>query len=387
MSARDPIIQGWCPGALRPMMSGDGLVVRVRAVCGQLDAAQMAAIAGLSDRFGNGVLDVTQRANLQIRGVTADDHPALIDGLRALGVIDADVSVETKRNIAITPFGGAAPRELARELTAALPDFPELPGKFGFAIDTGPQAVLGDVSADIRVEFTETDQMILRADGCDTGAITSRETVIADMIALAKWFVAHGVENGRGRMRKLLAHAPGLLPDPFRGAEKLRTQHAVPTAGTAEGGTLIACAYGQITSTDLRLLSTLVPGVIMTPWRAFFVPGQAVTLSKGSDGLITDPSDARLRIVACPGAPKCPQALGRTRALADQIAGHMPKDKSLHITGCTKGCAASGHYDATLTATSAGFDLHHDINTSPLAQLTPAQIAADPKFIFEGPSR
>ena len=25
-----PVIQGWCPGALRPMMSGDGLVVRVR---------------------------------------------------------------------------------------------------------------------------------------------------------------------------------------------------------------------------------------------------------------------------------------------------------------------------------------------------------------------
>ena len=23
-------IKGWCPGALRPMLSGDGLVVRVR---------------------------------------------------------------------------------------------------------------------------------------------------------------------------------------------------------------------------------------------------------------------------------------------------------------------------------------------------------------------
>ena len=32
MSARSskPVVQGWCPGAHRPMMSGDGLVVRVR---------------------------------------------------------------------------------------------------------------------------------------------------------------------------------------------------------------------------------------------------------------------------------------------------------------------------------------------------------------------
>ncbi|MBI1492773.1 precorrin-3B synthase [Halocynthiibacter styelae] len=387
MSAPDPIIQGWCPGALRPMMSGDGLVVRVRAVCGQLDDAQMAAIADLSDRFGNGILDVTQRANLQIRGVTAEDHPALIDGLRGLGVIDADVSVETKRNIAITPFGGDAPRDLARDLTAALSDFPDLPGKFGFAIDTGPEAVLGDVSADIRVELNEAGQMILRADHCFTGAITSCETVIKDMIVLAEWFAAHGVENGRGRMHKLLARQPDILPKPFRGNEMPRPQQVIPAAGTIEGGTLIACAYGQITSGDLRVLSALVPGVIMTPWRAFFAPGQAVTLPAASDGLITDPNDARLRIAACPGAPKCPQALGKTRLLADQIAPALPGNKSLHITGCAKGCAASGRYDVTLTATTAGFDLHHDINTSPLAQLTSAQIAADPKFIFQGPSK
>ncbi|MFD1807161.1 hypothetical protein ACFSHQ_00890 [Gemmobacter lanyuensis] len=33
-------MQGWCPGALRPMMSGDGLVVRVRPRLGRLRADQ-----------------------------------------------------------------------------------------------------------------------------------------------------------------------------------------------------------------------------------------------------------------------------------------------------------------------------------------------------------
>ena len=31
---KGPIIKGWCPGALRPMPSGDGLVVRVRPKAG-----------------------------------------------------------------------------------------------------------------------------------------------------------------------------------------------------------------------------------------------------------------------------------------------------------------------------------------------------------------
>ncbi|MGY4427317.1 sulfite reductase beta subunit-like hemoprotein [Bradyrhizobium sp. JR6.1] len=47
-------IKGWCPGALRPMQSGDGLVVRIRPRGGRLDAAQAAGIAELAARYGNG---------------------------------------------------------------------------------------------------------------------------------------------------------------------------------------------------------------------------------------------------------------------------------------------------------------------------------------------
>jgi precorrin-3B synthase len=45
-------IKGWCPGALQPMLSGDGLVVRVRPHGGRLDAAQAAGLADLAERFG-----------------------------------------------------------------------------------------------------------------------------------------------------------------------------------------------------------------------------------------------------------------------------------------------------------------------------------------------
>ncbi len=51
-----PKVYGWCPGALRPMMSGDGLVVRLRPPLGRLSQQQACAVAELSQRFGNGVL-------------------------------------------------------------------------------------------------------------------------------------------------------------------------------------------------------------------------------------------------------------------------------------------------------------------------------------------
>src|SRR5262249_26859406 len=83
-------IKGWCPGALRPMLSGDGLVVRVRPHGGRLAATQAAGIAELAARYGNGLIDVTSRANLQIRGVTDAAHLPLLDGLAQLGLLDSD---------------------------------------------------------------------------------------------------------------------------------------------------------------------------------------------------------------------------------------------------------------------------------------------------------
>jgi len=99
-----PVIQGWCPGALRPMMSGDGLVVRVRPRGGRLTAEQAKGIAALAAAHGNGLLDLSNRANLQIRGVTEASHAALIDGLRALGCLDDSAEGEARRNIITSPF-------------------------------------------------------------------------------------------------------------------------------------------------------------------------------------------------------------------------------------------------------------------------------------------
>jgi len=54
--AAAPRIQGWCPGALRPMASGDGLVVRVRARQGAVALDTLAALADIARRLGESEL-------------------------------------------------------------------------------------------------------------------------------------------------------------------------------------------------------------------------------------------------------------------------------------------------------------------------------------------
>ena len=99
-----PQVFGWCPGALRPMMSGDGLVVRLRVPMGRLSPDQIRRVATLARKHGNGIIDLSARANLQLRGVTTDSHAALVDGLREIGLVDADLAAEARRNITVTPF-------------------------------------------------------------------------------------------------------------------------------------------------------------------------------------------------------------------------------------------------------------------------------------------
>ncbi|HRO16362.1 MAG TPA: precorrin-3B synthase, partial [Paracoccus sp. (in: a-proteobacteria)] len=102
------------------MQSGDGLVVRVRPPGGRLTQAQAAGIAGLARAHGSGLIDLSARANVQLRGVRGDSHAPLIEDLRALGLVDDSIAVETRRNIVVTPFADAGTDALAAELAAAL---------------------------------------------------------------------------------------------------------------------------------------------------------------------------------------------------------------------------------------------------------------------------
>ncbi|MDP3959546.1 MAG: precorrin-3B synthase [Pseudorhodobacter sp.] len=383
-----PIIKGWCPGARRPMQSGDGLVVRVRPQAGRLTADQAAGIAALSRAHGSGVIDLSARANLQLRGVTLASHPALIAGLGALGLIDASPEIEARRNIVVTPFwtAGDGTEALAQTLAEALAadDAPALPGKFGFALDTGAALVLRAVSADIWLERHPGGGLMVRADGAATGAVVDWRDGTDAALDLARWFVASGgISEGRGRMAAHLARG-AVLPQAFRATRSAEAEPFTPAPGLYPVGALVAIAFGQTTAQTLAALATLGP-LRLTPWRMLLIEGLAG--APALPGLITDPGDPLLRVVACPGAPACPQALQPTRALARALAAQVPQGDLLHVSGCAKGCAHPGAAPFTLVAQETGYALIRGgtAATPAASALSAAALQTGAPTLFEAP--
>ncbi|WP_050405046.1 precorrin-3B synthase [Bradyrhizobium embrapense] len=381
-------IKGWCPGALRPMQSGDGLVVRIRPRGGRLDAAQAAGIAELAARYGNGLIDLTSRANLQIRGVDDEGYPALIGGLAEFGLLDPDSETEAQRNILVTPFWSAGDdtRPLAAELERTLAGVSlDLPTKFGFAIDDGSERVLAGASADVRIERGRNGGLLVRADGAQFGLSVARSEAVQIALSLAEWFVVSG--GARGEKRRMAAHLAGgaSLPQSLRGDAEPITQSADPVPGLYPTGAMVGVAFGQLTQQTLGHLAGCAQAFRMTPWRMVLAEGMH-EMPFGTD-LVTDPNDPVLRVIACSGAPRCREAHADTRALASVLTSSVPADARLHVSGCAKGCAQSGSADVTLVASCEGFDLirHGTTRDAPVLRgLTASYLVANSAVLMGG---
>ena len=380
-------IKGWCPSALRPMPSGDGLIVRLRPRGGRLSSAQAGGIGELAAHHGNGWIDVTGRANLQIRGVSDEGHEPLIAGLDRLGLIDAELRSENQRNVLVSPFWmpGDDTQGLALGLEQALAARRiGLPEKFGFAIDCGESRVLAQAPADIRIERSIDGDLVVRADGASRGRRVTREQAIDAALSLAEWFVASGgAKDGRGRMAAHLAVSK--LPDALAGETPPGPASPSPKPGLVAAGALVGLAFGQLRCETLRYLAGVSPGLRLTPWRMVVV--EALREMPQDQGLVTRADDPLLRVVACIGAPVCPEACAETRGLAAALAPHIGANTTLHVSGCTKGCAHPRAAGLTLVGTAEGLDLvrHGSARDTPAIRgLSRAGMLADPAVVLGG---
>ena len=364
MSAARPPAKGWCPGAHRPMASGDGLIVRIRPLLGRITAAAARGIARAALTHGSGEMDLTSRANLQLRGVRLEAHEALIADLAALDLLDDDPETEAKRNIVAAPLwrDGDETHRIAAALAATLADaashLPALPTKFGFAVDAGAARLLPDVSADIRIERGRSGGLILRADGSARGAPVTAEDAAAQAISLAFWFSESGGAEA-GRMARHLADKP--LPEDW--ATEPPAAEAPPLAIGPQSpaphplGPVVGAPFGAFgAKTLLRLLDASgAEALRLTPWRSLILEGGApVTMPE----VATMQGDPRLAIDACPGAPACTSATVATRALARELA--VSGIDGVHVSGCAKGCARPRPAALTLTGRDGRFDLVRD---------------------------
>lgn len=342
-------VKGWCPTAHAPLQSGDGLLVRIRPPSARLSADQALSLCALADAFGNGMIDITSRANLQLRGVQQADHEALLKRLVAAELADADPLVEAQRRLTVTPFWqpGDLTDRLATRLDAAAPA--DLPAKFGIVVDSGPAPVLSQIAGDIRFERAGDGTLLLRADGAVKGQPIEDAQAETALCELADWFLATG-GAAAGRMARHLQETP--LPAAWQQISPAPANPA-PSPGPTDLGTLYGVPFGQ---TDASALAALIRGsgaahLRVTPWRMLLLEANRA-VSHPAFFIASDPLQ---RVSACPGAPACAEASVPTRSLARDLAQRLYG--TLHVSGCAKGCALPRRADVTLVGRTGHFDL------------------------------
>lgn len=358
----DAPVKGWCPGALRPMMSGDGLIIRIRPHAGRLARDQLIGLSRAALEFGNGWIDLTSRANLQIRGVHADHHQPLLDALSALQLLDDTPIREARRNVICAPLyqKGDLTHRLYQALLPRLLDLPVLPAKMGIAIDTGKAPVLQAISADFRFERgADERELILRADGLGRGRVVREDQAVARLIDLMTWFC----DTGGPASKRMARHVRHCSPPEVWSTHVPRRAGGPLAPGITGGFHIFGVPFGQINAA--RLLEVVqdsqASGLRLTPWRMIVLeqprPFEA-------PDLITCPDDPRLRIRACPGKPFCAAATVETRALASRLAPYLQallsasaQQVGLHVSGCSKGCTHPAAAAVTLTGRDGVFDL------------------------------
>lgn len=352
-----PRIKGWCPGAWRPMATGDGLLVRVRPPLGELSRQQMLVLCEAAETFGSGLIELTSRANFQLRGVTETSWPPLMAFLVEHQLVSADPEAERQPQLMLAPHWQAGDDwpTIASLLQARGNELAVMPGKVGIAIDAGKAPVLWDSAADFRVERSVEGGLLVRADGHPLGtAVSDAEAAVEQLIRLTHWFVESGGWES-GRMCRHKAPLPEWAP--------ADTAPAPPGAKLALGshpaGQVVGLPFGRATAATLRELVApeSVTAVQVTPWRRLLVKQR---LGKGDtvpavDGLIRHNSDPRLSIDACPGAPYCEQASVATQPFAERLSGL--KNSSVHLSGCAKGCARQQPAALCLVGRDGRFDV------------------------------
>jgi precorrin-3B synthase len=406
-----PQVRGWCPGALRPMLSGDGLIVRLRPRGQAPSAGDLIAIATMAEAYGNGLIDLTRRANIQLRGVAESNLPAVWAELDRIGLLDGQPDAEAIRNVLISPLAGADPSELvdaralADELDAALTENSALwtlPAKFAFVIDGGGALPLDGERADIRLRAAGPQSIAIgidRTNGPHWIGTTTPGEAVAAAVALAERFIALR-PNSRARMRdltdrtadELCASASARL-HPLPAAPGERPAHRPLGAITIDGRTIaagFAAPFGRLDAAMLRRLaeSALRIGVAefrVSPWRSLYALGDTTTapamIEAAVDaGLIVDAGEPLLAIDACPGGPACASSMVDTRAAAREMAPMLAELglRSCHVSGCIKGCARSAAADLTLVGADDCFGVvrYDTPRATPLAFVPPDNLAA-----------
>jgi precorrin-3B synthase len=383
-----PRRRGACPGLAAPMQTGDGLLARLATGGATIGLDAAAALCAAARRHGNGIIEITARGSIQIRGLTAASAPVFAATVAAL-----DIDAGDRVPILTDPLAGLAPDQtidamsladtLRQQLATA--SFAAMLGpKVSVVIDAGTALHLDAVPADIRLRASSAPagwQVSLGGDAkcaAPLGAVAAEHALelvtrllerIAQHGAQARadaLIERHGPSAFRAAVADLLIAA---APPPPRPPAYPIGRHPLRDESLGLG---IGLAFGH---TDADAFERLIEaagrggagGLRTAPGRALLFIGltaaaaQALAAQAEGLGFITRRDDPRRHVVACAGAPICASAEIPARALAPMISDAATElldgSVTIHISGCPKGCAHPGASALTIVGQPDGCGL------------------------------
>lgn len=404
---------------MRVVPAADGGLCRIKLPGGRLDARQARAIAAVARAHGSGVIEATNRANLQLRGIRDGEAAALTAALLGAGLgplVDADgdaaalAASDDVRNLMLSPLAGRDPAALIDSAALAAPIFGmlareprrfELSPKFSIQLDGGEAVAALDHPHDIWLSAWRRGDGAVRVAaglaGCPPvapdDAPACADVAPGDAVALVRALMLAFLDLAPAdatRMRALLAthgeralleRAQAYLPLPLAADPALAAWRRAPSAPALRFGARASrdaarCsvgaqfALGRLDAERLDQLAALADtrgdGTLsMTPWQGVFVHGvaagdaPALRDALAALGLVCEPTHPLAQLVACAGSAGCAKARADTKHDALALAARVGHALDAHLTGCERHCALPHPAAHTLVAVApARYDLY-----------------------------
>lgn len=397
-----------CPGLFYATPAQDGILSRIRIPGGMLALQQSEAIAQLAEQFGGGYVQITNRANLQIRQIQTGIAKDVLTHLQTLELASPVAEVDAIRNIMSSPTAGIDRQQLldTRPLVSAWnrylisrSELAVLSPKFSVCFDGGEAVSVRDRPNDISLVAVQGDGNVYfqlrlslgeRGDAPQAvGILIKPESSINVLAALAEIYRDYTVQQQgasiqrKPRFREVLndlgvaaclqsveRHLPfSLLRDkmtdavPCPAAYAHLGVHAQHQAGFSYVGVVLP--LGRLNAQQLRGLASLAKqygsGILrLTPWQNVLVTDisnqqiaevQQQIEQLGLDVAATHPCSA---IVACSGKSGCAASATKTQAHALALTAHLAqritldRPVNIHFSGCEKSCAQHHPSDIAL---------------------------------------
>lgn len=378
----------------------DAFMSRLRIPGGVLRSYQLREIARTARDLTSGYIQITTRANLQLRLIQPKDAPEFLSRIQGCGLHTRGSGADNIRNLTANPTAGIDPYEVidvlpyCREIGHQIinhRDFYNLPRKFNIAFDGG--GLIGSVedTNDLGARAVKVgDEVFFRiaAGGAtghksfakDMGVLVPPNEIVEVLLAMVRVFIAKGnrTDRKKARLKHLLDTMPMTefvtlseqqlgreLRKGNEGIDQARAEFPHSHVGTypqkQQGLHYLGARVpvGHITAKQLDRLADLADNygsgeVRLTVWQNFIIPNVPAayigTVANALEkmGFPTTVSNVSSGIIACTGSRYCKFAQSDTKghalALIKHVEKHVPLDQpvNIHFTGCPNSCAQ--HY-------------------------------------------